>query len=341
MADVISNVIVNMVSVIIPAYNAEKTIRGCLDSLMKQDYTEGYEVIVVDDGSTDSTSKIVSEYKDVRFTRQKNAGPAAARNKGASQARGDIILFTDSDCIPESNWITEMIKPFRNSSDIVGVKGRYKTRQREITAKFVQLEYEDKYNYMQKNDHIDFIDTYSAGFKKNVFLEMNGYDTEFPVACAEDVELSYRLSNKGFKMVFNPDAIVYHIHPNKLSHYLKKKFKFAYWRMIALKKNPNKAIKDSHTPQIMKFQVFFPPVIFGSAILATKYEGFLYFSLTLLVLFVLTTFPFVFRSCKSDLIVGLLSPILFFFRASAQFLGILGGIVWIIRKKTTYLGLAT
>ncbi|RPI33601.1 MAG: glycosyltransferase, partial [Nitrospiraceae bacterium] len=227
-----------MISVIIPAYNAEKTIGRCLDALTKQAYIGEFEIIVIDDGSTDSTPDIVAQFDKAKLIKQKNAGPASARNKGASAARGEIILFTDSDCVPEPDWISHMLRPFHEDSEVAGVKGAYKTRQREITARFVQLEYEDKYKYMLKDRYIDFIDTYSAGFRKDVFLEMNGYDTAFPVACAEDVELSYRMSNKGYKMVFNPDAVVYHTHPGSLLAYLKKKHKFAYWRMLALKKNP-------------------------------------------------------------------------------------------------------
>lgn len=323
----------NNVSVIIPAYNAEKSIQKCLDSLMNQDYTGDYEVIVVDDGSTDSTSSILSRYATVRLIKQKNAGPADARNRGAAKAKGDIILFTDADCIPEYNWITEMVKPFKSNPDIVGVRGKYRTEQKEIVAKFVQIEYEDKYSYIQKDKYVDFIDTYSAGFKKDVFINMKGYDTEFPVACAEDIELSYRLSNKGYKMVFNPDAIVCHTHPDKLSDYLKKKYKFAYWRVVALKKNPNKVIKDSYTPQLMKMQLFFPPTIFGGIILSPINKSFLYLSLLLLVLFLITTIPFTVKACKRDLKVGLLSPFLLFFRSIAHFLGVLLGTFYVIKQK--------
>ncbi|MBI5205634.1 MAG: glycosyltransferase family 2 protein [Nitrospirae bacterium] len=108
-----------MVSVVIPAYNAQKTIAACLDSLMKQDYPGDYEVIVVDDGSSDSTPDIISGYERVRLMKQANAGPAAARNKGAMDAKGEIILFTDSDCVPEGNWITEMMAPFKDNKDVV------------------------------------------------------------------------------------------------------------------------------------------------------------------------------------------------------------------------------
>ncbi|RJQ47408.1 MAG: glycosyltransferase [Nitrospiraceae bacterium] len=321
-----------MVSVIIPAYNAEKTIRQCLDSLMRQDYTGEHEIIVVDDGSTDSTPDIVSEFSTVRLLRQQNAGPANARNRGASEANEEIILFTDSDCFPESNWITEMLKPLQKNSRVVGVKGIYKTRQQEITARFVQLEYEDKYRYMMKDRYIDFIDTYSAGFRKDIFLEMGGYDTEFPVACAEDVELSYRLSQKGHKMVFNPKAAVYHIHPDRLTAYLKKKYKFAYWRMLALKKNPGKAVKDSHTPQMMKLQILFPPLIIVSILHAVLFNKFLYLPLAIASLFGLTTVPFTLRSCRRDLTAGLLSPALLFLRAAAQLTGVVGGMIHLAMK---------
>ncbi|MEK7332593.1 MAG: glycosyltransferase, partial [Nitrospirota bacterium] len=263
--------------------------------------------------------------------KQANAGPAAARNKGAAAAKGEIILFTDSDCVPEGNWIKEMVNPFKDNRDVVGVKGRYRTKQREATARFVQFEYEDKYRYMQKDKYIDFIDTYSAGFKREIFLEMRGYDTEFPVACAEDVELSFRLSKKGYKMIFNPNAVVYHIHPARLKDYLRKKYKFAYWRIVAVKKNPGKIIKDSHTPQIMKLQVLFPPAVLGSALLAIAYNSLMYFSLLCFFVFILTTIPFTIRTGKKDLMVGLISPVFLFLRSLSQFLGICGGITYIFK----------
>src|SRR5208283_5998234 len=97
------------------------------------------------------------------------------------------------------------------------------------------------------------------------FLEMSGYDDSFPVACAEDIELSYRMSARGWKMKFAPAAIVYHTHPDGFWPYLKKKYKFAFWRVLAVRKNPGKAVKDSHTPQLMKFQLLFPPMLLLAA----------------------------------------------------------------------------
>lgn len=320
-----------MISVIVPAYNAEKTIKGCLDALLNQDYNGNYEVIIVDDGSTDSTPEIVSKYQAVRLIRQLNAGPAAARNRGASEAKGDIILFTDSDCVPEKDWLRMMMEPFENDNSVIGVKGIYKTRQKEIAARFVQLEYEDKYDKMKKDETIDFIDTYSAAFKKDIFLSMGGYDTSFPVACAEDVDLSYRMSAGGYKMVFNPNAVVYHIHPNTLTSYLKKKYKFAFWRVLAVKRNPQKMVKDSHTPQSTKFELMLIPLIYISLIVSMFYNTSL--AAIVFVIYLLIISISVSKIFQKDIVIGLLSPILIFLRDNIQFAGLLGGIINIAKDR--------
>ncbi|MBC8228413.1 glycosyltransferase family 2 protein, partial [bacterium] len=134
-----------MVSVVIPAYNAEKEIPSCLDSLLNQTFPkEQCEIIVVNDGSTDGTEKIVRKYDGVKIITQANQGPAAARNNGVSESKGDIIVFTDSDCVPEEDWLEEMLKPF-NDTEVVGVQGAYKTKQKEVVARFAQIEIEERY----------------------------------------------------------------------------------------------------------------------------------------------------------------------------------------------------
>jgi len=312
-----------MISVIIPAYNAEKLIRRCLDSLTHQSVdSDRYEVIVVDDGSTDATTEIVASHPAVRLLRQANAGPAAARNHGVREARGEIILLTDSDCRLTPTWIEAMTAPFQSDADVVGVKGRYLTVQAAPAARFVQLEYEHKYDKLKRHETIDFIDTYSAGFKREVFLEMGGYDEDFPVACAEDVELSYRMSKRGYRMVYKPEAIVYHMHPETFRDYLKKKFKFARWRMLAVRKNPSKAIRDSHTPQLMKVQVLLGPLSVAAAVVLLVI-GPWWAALAAGGVFFLTTIPFAVKALRKDVPIGLISPLILLARSFAQFLGIL------------------
>jgi glycosyltransferase involved in cell wall biosynthesis len=318
-------------SIIIPTFNGASRIGNCLDSLVKQTTGRDVEILVVDDGSTDNTAKVVSGYYSVRLIAQANAGPASARNRGALEAKGKILLFTDDDCVPLPDWLEAMLEPFKDS-EVVGAKGAYRTHQKSPAARFVQIEYEDKYRLMAGLPSIDFIDTYSAGFRRDRFLEMTGYDTSFPVACAEDVELSYRMSARGWKMKFVPAAIVYHTHPDTFSRYLKKKYKFAFWRVLAVRKNPSKGVKDSHTPQIMKLQLLFAPVLLAAGVFDLVVRPTVPVSAFVLGGFLLSTLPFTLRAIRKDPIVGILSPVLLAARACAQVLGVAGGLMYARRK---------
>jgi glycosyltransferase involved in cell wall biosynthesis len=316
------------VSIIIPTFNGASRIDNCLDALLKQQTVDrDVEILVVNDGSTDNTADMVTRYSGIRLVSQANAGPAAARNRGASEARGTIILFTDDDCVPLSNWLDAMIKPF-DDPEVVGAKGVYRTRQKSLVARFVQVEYEDRYRMMADLDSIDFIDTYSAAFRRDRFLEMTGYDTSFPVACAEDVELSYRMSARGWKMKFVPAAIVYHTHPDTLWQYLKKKYKFAFWRVLAVRKNPSKAVKDSHTPQLMKLQLLFAPAFLVAAAFDLVVWPAIPASVLVFAAFLLSTLPFALRALGKDPIVGLLAPALLAARSCAQLLGVSAGFIY-------------
>lgn len=313
-------------SIIIPTYNGAARIVHCLDALGPQIAGTCIEVLVVDDGSKDNTAAVAGRYSFVRVIRQQNAGPAAARNRGAQEAQGRILLFTDDDCVPMHNWIDTMLTSFRDP-EVVGAKGIYRTRQTSIAARFVQTEYEDKYRLMANQPSIDFVDTYSAGFVRERFLEMGGYDQSFPVACAEDIELSYRMSARGWKMVFVPEAIVYHTHPATFSTYLKKKYKFAYWRVLAVRKNPSKGVKDSHTPQIMKLQLLLAPALVAAVSFDVIVRPAVPITAIVLGAFLLSTIPFALRALRRDPVVGILSPALLAARACAQFFGVTAGMI--------------
>jgi GT2 family glycosyltransferase len=321
------------VSIIVPTFNGASRIGNCLDALQLQTAGRNAEIIVVNDGSTDNTIGAVQGYSGVRLITQENAGPAAARNRGALEALGSIILFTDDDCLPMNDWLEAMLEPFEDA-EVVGAKGVYRTHQRSLVARFVQIEYEDRYRLMAALDCIDFIDTYSAAFRRDRFLEMAGYDTSFPVACAEDIELSYRMSARGWKMKFVPAAIVYHTHPDTLRRYLKKKYKFAFWRVLAVRKNPSKAAKDSHTPQIMKVQLLFLPALVLAVAFDLAVRPAAPVSIFVLAVFLLSTLPFALRAVKKDAAVGLLSPALLAVRACAQVLGVSAGVVYARRRYT-------
>jgi len=304
------------ISIIIPAYNAEKTIDACLTALTNQSIEKDkYEIIVVDDGSTDDTCNIVKKY-GVRLISQANAGPAAARNRGVRAAKGDIVIFIDSDCVADKYFIENLIKPFSNPK-IVGVQGRYKrTRQKKIIARFIQIEIEERYKNMQKKQFIDFIGTYAAAYRRDIFLEMGGFDISFPMASGEDTDFSYRLSESCHKMVFEPSAYVEHKHPDSLKAYLKMKFWRGYWRIRCYRKTKAKALKDTYTGQMIKIQMFlillmtllilFYPIFGGKTLLGLS---------GIVVLFLLSMFPFIIFALKRDVCVAAISPFLVFLRA--------------------------
>ena len=313
-------------SVIIPAYNSEKTLFSCLESLEAQSLSkENYEVIVVDDGSTDDTSKIANRF-NVKYIFQTNKGPAAARNKGADAAAGQIILFTDADCVPDHNWIREMISPF-SDREAIGVKGAYKTRQMELAARFAQAEFEDRYDLLQKSSTIDMIDTYSAAFRKDVFLNIGGFDQSFPVANNEDTDLSYRLATAGYKLVFNPAAFVYHTHPDTFIKYLKLKFRRGYWRMVVYKRYPDKALKDSYTPVVIKIQTMLMALSLTLFPLALVYSSLIYPAMLSWGIIILSAIPFSLKTFKKDRPVGLISPGVILLRSMVFALGSMLGAV--------------
>lgn len=317
-------------SVIIPTYNRAGRIGYCLDALRNQDCAQAFEVIVVDDGSTDDTLQVLARYPEVQRVSQANAGPAAARNRGVREASGEIVLFTDDDCEPFPNWLTEMLKAF-DDPDVVGAKGVYRSRQPEPAARFVQIEYEDRYRMMARQATIDFIDTYSAAFRRDRFIESGGYDTAFPIACCEDSELSYRMSARGWRMVFVQTAIVWHQHPATFASYLRRKVKFAFWRVPAVKRTPGKMVKDSHHPQLMKLQLLFAPALFASFLSDLLGSSAIRpLSLIVSALFVLSTLPFSLRAFIKDPMLGILSPAILAARSCAQLIGVIGGTVYVL-----------
>lgn len=315
-------------SVIVPAYNSAGTIEHCLKALTQQSMNmELCEVIVVDDGSTDRTGDIIKKFP-VKYLRQPNLGPAAARNHGAAKASGEVLLFTDSDCVPDYRWVEEMTRPFADR-DIAAVKGAYRTAQKALTARFAQVEFEERFELLKKTELIDMVDTYSAAFRREVFLGAGGFDESFPAANNEDTDLSYKLSVAGHKMVFNPGAIVCHLrHPDTICRYSKQKFWRGYWRMVVYRRFPDKMVKDSYTPQSLKLQVLllFSAMVFalGTVILPVS----VYPAIFLLVLFMLSALPFAAFAFKRDWLIGLTSA--FFLAVRALSIGC--GIIYFFYK---------
>ncbi|MHB8132796.1 MAG: sugar transferase [Anaerolineaceae bacterium] len=324
-------------SVIIPAKNSAKSLPACLQSLLHQDgfqFGENYEVVVVDDGSSDETA-FIGEQFGVRVIRQANSGPAAARNCGAKAAQSELLLFTDSDCIPQSNWCLEMSKPFKDP-EVMGVKGAYLCQEHNQVARFVQQEFEYKYMGMAKLPQIDFIDTYSAAYRKFIFLENNGFDENFPIPSVEDQELSFRISRKGYKLVFQPTARVYHSHDADFSEYARRKWGIGYWKAFMLRWLPEKALSDTYTPASQRWQIVILAVFLLSLIFGLFWHWLWILASFSLVLFYLSAVPFIKLLLKNDNKIIAVSLVLLIVRAGALGFGLLYGFLFPPKTVTPY-----
>jgi len=252
-------------SVIIPAYNAARTLDTCLAALARQTVpAAAYEIIVVDDGSTDATATVARRHGAILVS-MAHTGAAAARNAGAGRARGDIVLFTDADCEPLPDWIERMVAPFADP-EVAGVKGAYLTRQSSLVARFAQAEYEEKYRRLARQDRIDFVDTYAAAYRRDLFLAHGGFDPHFVLD--EDQEFSFRLARAGHKLVFVPGARVYHQHRRTAWGYFRRKLGIGRWKVDVHARYPARALRDSYTPWSQKLQILLVPATVAAAVAA-------------------------------------------------------------------------
>jgi glycosyltransferase involved in cell wall biosynthesis len=318
------------ISVVIPAYNAAGTLAQCLAALRRQvDVPGPFEVIVVDDGSDDATAEVASRF-GVTLLQQSHAGPAAARNRGIQAAHGELVFFTDADCIPADDWLVAMAQPFETWPQVTGCKGVYATRQREPIARFVQAEYEVKYQAMAAHEAIDFVDTYSAGYRRSVLLAAGGFDPSFPSASVEDAELAFRLAAQGEHLILNQAAVVWHRHPHTLLQYLRRKARYGFWRARVYARHPAKLRGDSYTPRALWWQVPLAGTASLAGVLSLFWSPATWLLGGCLALFVLACLPFIRQADRQGLVLALATPGLLWLRAWALTGGLLAGALCLI-----------
>ena len=282
-----------------------------------------YEVIVVDDGSDDNTAAVAGNFW-ARVISIPPSGPAAARNRGVEETRGEVLLFTDADCAPDPGWIRSLVGAL-NDGDAAAAKGTYRTEQESWTARFVQAEYESRYRFMKGSKLIDFVDTYSAAYRRQPFLEAGGFDESFPSPSVEDQELSFRLASVDAKMVFCPGAVVVHRHAADPASYFRKKMKIGYWKMKVLGRHPRKAVKDSHTPSSLKMEVLLMAAAVSSVPVAL-FTTLHWLPFLVLGSFFVVTIPFLRTLLEKNVPLAMIAPFFLVLRSTALGLGMMGGL---------------
>lgn len=220
------------VSVVIPVHN-DPRIRKCLASILGQDHPD-YEVIVVDDGSTDGTPQVIAEFQGVRVLRKEKGGAASARNDGAALAQGEIVLFLDSDTVVDSDFVSKMAAPFERNPRIGMTHAIYGIENED--SFIARLIYE-KCDYIFRNlDEMDFAWSFGIAIRREVFRSIGMFDHQFPGAGSEDTDLAYRLCDGGHTIKLVREAVVRHHFHETLERHLKRHINQAKLRMMLIRK---------------------------------------------------------------------------------------------------------
>ena len=323
-------------TIIVPTLNHAATIRACLDGLANQHAGAAVEVLVVDAGSCDATVPQIEAWlaekqlANVRLLYAAGGNLASARNAGAQAAQAELILFIDADCVAAPDWVATMCHSFEDPA-VIGVRGALRTAQPGLVPRFVQAEYDDRYDRMRGFATIDFIDNYAAAYRRDLFLANHGFDPFF-AACA-DQEFSFRLAEKGYQMVFQPAAMVTRRHEAGLSAYMQRKVLQGYWKAPLTRLHPERMVQDAHTPQVLKFQIVLLSMTFGLALAALLgiiwplFGWLLLGAGAALAVLLLSAAPFILKLARRAPQLALIGPLMVLARSLALGVGYVAGTV--------------
>jgi glycosyltransferase involved in cell wall biosynthesis len=204
-------------SVVIPTRNRPAALAGCLHSFTALDYPLGaWELIVVNDGGDSSFTAVSDQLQTalpLRLVTIAAAGPAAARNAGARLASGDYLAFTDDDCRVTPDWLQQFAQGFRQTG-LEALGGQTLNPQADkIGMSASQFLIDFLYEYMQdQTGNALLLVSNNVAYRRDVFATVGGFNESFPLAAAEDMEMSYRLVQQGYHQAYYPLAKVWHHH---------------------------------------------------------------------------------------------------------------------------------
>ena len=225
------------VSVVVASYNGDRTLSTCLASLERQSYPN-YEIILVDDGSTDSTLHIAGQHPNLRCIRHpKNLGLSSARNTGILAATGEIVAFTDSDCRADEDWLYYLVGDLL-SGEFAGVGGPNLLPPEDNTvAAAVMVSPGGPAHVMLDDRQAEHIPGCNMAFFKQALADVGGFDPIF-MRAGDDVDICWRLQQAGFRIGFSPAAFVWHYRRSTVGAYLKQQRGYGEAEALLIRKHP-------------------------------------------------------------------------------------------------------
>ncbi|MDQ6768143.1 MAG: glycosyltransferase [Candidatus Eremiobacteraeota bacterium] len=215
-------------SVVIPAFNAERMLGDCLRALDGQSLPASeFEVIVVDDGSTDATGEVARSF-GARVIRQPNRGAGAARNAGTRAARGEWVAFTDADCIPARSWLRSLVQAAQTPSgdQVIGVAGKtVGFESRTAAARFCDMVGSlDAGNYLS-HPIFPFAPSSNLMYRRALLAQAGGFDERYVSYEACDLHCRITRDHRG-PFVYEPRALVFHRHRQTWSEYWRQQYSY-------------------------------------------------------------------------------------------------------------------
>lgn len=232
-------------SVVVPTHNRLRMLQRVLDALERQESAPEFEVIVIDDGSTDDTAAVLGQRSGIVFRTQPNSGPGRARNHGVSLAQGRFVIFIGDDTIPEPGFLAEHARTHGEAHDdpLVACLGYTGWPENERVTAFMDYinDYGLQFGYRLIEDGatvpFNFFYTSNISIDRQL-LAANPFDTTFPSAAWEDIELAYRLDGMGLKIRYNARAVTRHYHPTDVDSFARRQYTVGKSGAIFYRKHP-------------------------------------------------------------------------------------------------------
>jgi O-antigen biosynthesis protein len=231
------------VSVVVCSCNGAQTVAETLAALEDMEYPD-YEIIVIDDGSTDQTSVIASKH-NVRLIRTENRGLSVARNLGLKAATGEIIAYIDDDAYPDPHWLTYLAAAFLHTEHAAVGGPNIAVPGDGAIADCVANAPGGPIHVLLSDDVAEHIPGCNMAFRREKLLAIEGFDPRFRVA-GDDVDICWRLQERGWTIGFVPSAVVWHHRRNSIKRYLKQQFGYAKAEALLAEKWPAKYNSAGH-----------------------------------------------------------------------------------------------
>ena len=231
------------VSVIVCTRNGRRYIATCLSSLMNLDYPN-FEVIVIDDGSTDDTASIASQY-DVQLIQTENRGLSAARNTGLIASTGEIVAYIDDDAYADREWLKRLAKVFL-TSEFAGVGGpNIPPAGSPGIADYVAQAPGGPIHVLLSDTEAEHIPGCNMAFRKESLLAIGGFDPQFRAA-GDDVDVCWKIQEQGWRLGFSPAAVVFHHRRERIRDYWKQQVGYGKAEALLERKWPDKYNAAGH-----------------------------------------------------------------------------------------------